>query len=64
MKTKHGNVKLIHSGNISGKIRNFLIWLKQEGMRRSIPDYTDENVSDKLVKIMQSYTGVVDKMGW
>ena len=27
-----------------------------------MPDYTDENVSDKVVKIIQSYTGVVNKM--
>ena len=27
-------------------------------------DYTDENVSSKVVKIIQSYTGVVDKMVW
>lgn len=27
-------------------------------------DYVDENVSDKVVKIIQSYTGVVDKMVW
>ena len=27
-------------------------------------DYIDENVSDKVVKIIQSYTGVVDKMVW
>ena len=29
-----------------------------------VPDYRDENVSDKVVKIIQSYTGVVDKMVW
>lgn len=29
-----------------------------------VPDYTDENVSDKVVKIIQSYTGIVDKMVW
>lgn len=28
------------------------------------PAYTDENVSDKVVKIVQSYTGVVNKMVW
>ena len=27
-------------------------------------DYTDENVSDKVIKIIQSYTGVVNKMVW
>ena len=29
-----------------------------------VPDYTDENVSTKIVKIIQSYTDVVDKMVW
>ena len=29
-----------------------------------VPDYLDENVSDKVVKIIQSYTGVVNKMVW
>lgn len=29
-----------------------------------VPDYVDENVSDKVVKIIQSYTGVIDKMVW
>ena len=29
-----------------------------------VPDYMDENVSDKVVKLIQSYTGVVNKMVW
>lgn len=29
-----------------------------------VPDYVEENVSAKVVKIIQSYTGVVDKMVW
>lgn len=29
-----------------------------------VPDYTDLNVSTKVVKIIQSYTGVVNKMVW
>ena len=29
-----------------------------------VPNYTDENVSAKVVKLIQSYTGVVNKMGW
>ena len=28
------------------------------------PDYTDRNVSDKVVKFIQSYTGIVNKMVW
>ena len=29
-----------------------------------VPNYTDENVSAKIVKLIQSYTGVVNKMVW
>lgn len=29
-----------------------------------VPVYTDENVSTKVVKIIQSYTGIVNKMVW
>lgn len=29
-----------------------------------VPNYTDENVSTKIVKLIQSYTGVVNKMIW
>ncbi len=29
-----------------------------------VPDYTDTNVSDKVVRIIQSYVGVVNKMVW
>ena len=44
------------------KLRRYL----HELVRRPIPvpDYVDENVSDKVVKIIQSYTGVVNKMVW
>lgn len=29
-----------------------------------VPNYTDDNVSTKVVKIIQSYTGIVNKMVW
>lgn len=29
-----------------------------------VPDYQDENVSTKIVKLIQSYTGVINKMVW
>ncbi len=29
-----------------------------------VPDYTDENVSDKVVKIVQSYTSIVNRFVW
>ena len=31
---------------------------------RDVPSYIDENVSTKVVKIIQSYTGIVNKMVW
>ncbi len=39
--------------------------LHQQGFHGiPVPDYTEENVSTKVVKLIQSYTGVVDKMVW
>ena len=32
------------------------------GLGIPVPDYVDENVSDKVVKIIQSYAGVFNKM--
>ena len=29
-----------------------------------VPDYVDENVSTKVVRLIQSYTGVVNRMVW
>ena len=38
--------------------------IKNNDLGIPVPDYMGENVSDKVVKIIQSYTGVVDKMVW
>lgn len=37
---------------------------EKDGGAIPVPDYMDENVSDKVVKIIQSYVGVVNKMVW
>lgn len=37
---------------------------KENDLGIPVPNYVDENVSTKVVKIIQSYTGVVDKMVW
>jgi len=37
---------------------------ERDGGAIPVPDYTDTNVSDKVVKIIQSYVGVVNKMVW
>ena len=39
--------------------------MNEEGdLGTDVPNYVDENVSTKVVKIIQSYTGIVDKMVW
>ena len=30
----------------------------------TVPDYADENVSIKVVKLIQSYVGIVNRMTW
>lgn len=41
------------------------IQMKRDGMRgKPCPDYTDENVSMKVVRIIQGYVNVVNKMVW
>ncbi len=37
---------------------------KNKDLGVPVPDYVEENVSTKVVKIIQSYTGVVNKMVW
>lgn len=39
--------------------------MKEEGdLGVAVPDYVDENVSAKVVKLIQSYTGIIDRMVW
>ena len=38
--------------------------VKNGDIGEPVPEYTDENVSDRVVKIIQSYTGVVNRMVW
>ena len=41
-----------------------MILHEKNGGAIPVPDYVDENVSDKVVKIIQSYVGVVNNMVW
>ena len=41
-----------------------MVQSEKNGGAIPVPDYTDLNVSDKVVKIIQSYVGVVNKMVW
>ena len=37
---------------------------KTEPTTIPVPAYTDENVSTKVIKLIQSYVGIVNKMVW
>lgn len=41
-----------------------MVRAEKDGGALPVPDYVDINVSDKVVKIIQSYVGVVNKMVW
>lgn len=56
-------------GGISGKhVLNAVemaVRMQENGdLATAVPDYKDENVSVKIAKIIQSYTGIVDKNVW
>ena len=47
-----------------GLLQAVEVAVKGKGSCKPVPDYTDTNVSDKVVKIIQSYVGIVNKMVW
>lgn len=49
---------LLQAGDVAVKMN------KNVDLGVPVPDYTDENVFDKVIKIIQSYTGVANKMVW
>ena len=54
----------IDEGNLLRAVETAVEMVKNGDNGVPVPDYADENVSDKVVKIIQSYTGVVDRMVW
>ena len=54
----------IDEGNLLRTVETAVEMVKNGDNGVPVPDYADENVSDKVVKIIQSYTGVVDRMVW
>ena len=54
----------IHSKGLLQAVDTAVEMVKNGDNGIPVPDYADENVSDKVVKIIQSYTGVVNKMVW
>ena len=65
-----GGVRMIiglHSLDTTGLLQNVdvAVSLIRDGHPGiPVPDYVDENVSTKVVRIIQSYVGVVNKMVW
>ena len=55
---------MIHSIGLLQSVDLAIEMLKNGDLGILVPDYTDINVSDKVVRIIQSYVGVVNKMVW
>ena len=56
-------------GNISKKqicqaVDMAVRMLEKQDTAVQVPDYVDENVSMKVVRIIQSYTGIIDRFVW
>ena len=54
----------IDTDSLLGAVETEVELNKTSKLRAGVPDYIDEDVSNKVVKIIQSYTGIVDKMVW
>ena len=54
----------IDENGLLQSVETAVVMNKNGDLGLPVPDYTEENVSTKVVKIIQSYTGVVNKMVW
>lgn len=54
----------IDSGHLLQAVETAVEMNRNGDMGTPVPVYTDENVSTKVVKIIQGYTGIVNKMVW
>ena len=54
----------IDEGGLAGALELAVSMRENGATGTPVPDYVEENVSDKVVKIIQSYTGIVNKMVW
>jgi UDP-N-acetylglucosamine 2-epimerase (non-hydrolysing) len=54
----------IDSNGLLQAVETAVSMVKNKDNGCPVPDYIDENVSDKVVKIIQSYTNIVNKMVW
>lgn len=54
----------ITTAQVLQAVETAVVMVKNGDNGLDVPNYVDENVSVKVVKIIQSYTGVVNKMVW
>ena len=54
----------LSSLNLLQAVETAVSLAEDEDFGLPVPDYVEENVSTKVVKIIQSYTGIVDKIVW
>lgn len=54
----------IDSGHLLQAVETAVEMNRNGDLGTPVPAYTDENVSTKVVKIIQGYTGIVNKMVW
>lgn len=54
----------IHCNQVLQAVQTAVKLVKQGEQGAMVPDYTDKNVSMKVVKLIQSYTGVVNRIVW
>ena len=54
----------IDTAGLLGAVEQAVLMVENGDVGIPVPDYTDENVSTKVVGIIRSYTGIVDKFVW
>ena len=54
----------IDEASLLQSVDTAVLMTKNSDLGIPVPDYTEENVSTKVVKIIQSYVGVVNRMVW
>ena len=54
----------IDENSLLGAVETAVMMNEEKDFPIPVPDYVDENVSSKVVKLIQSYTRIVDKMVW
>ena len=66
MGSRHGKpvVYRVAAGKMADEGYEFFLSVNGVWLVKAVPDYVEENVSTKVVNLIQSYTGVVDRVVW